>query len=90
MPENPDTPAHRYWRINILLVTILLLVWGIVSLGLATVWADPLDKIRFGGFKLGFWIAHQGGMVVFVILIWIYVWAMNRLDRRFRVDETDM
>jgi putative solute:sodium symporter small subunit len=49
--------------------------------------ADELDTIRFAGFKLGFWFANQGSMVIFVILIWTYVWMMNRLDIKYGVHE---
>lgn len=85
-----DSPAHRYWRKNIKIVLGLLFIWALVSLGLATVWVDALDSFRFAGFKLGFWIAHQGSIMLFVVLIWTYVFLMNRLDRRFDVDETEV
>lgn len=88
MPQ-ADTPAHRYWKANLRVVGSLLFIWALVSLGLATVWVDPLDQIRIGGFKLGFWIAHQGSMMVFVALIWIYVFFMNRIDHQHQVDDDD-
>lgn len=83
---------RKYWRINLLYLTILLSVWFIVSYICGIVLADQLDRIRLdfiglGGFRLGFWFAQQGSIYVFVALIFIYVWLMNRLDRRFDVDE---
>ena len=85
-----DTPAHRYWKENIKIVLSLLFIWALVSLGLATVWVDTLDQFQLAGFKLGFWVAHQGSTMLFVVLIWVYVFLMNRLDRRFDLDETEV
>jgi putative solute:sodium symporter small subunit len=48
---------------------------------------DQLDQFRIGGFRLGFWIAQQGAIYVFVIEIFVYAWLMNRLDRKFDVHE---
>jgi uncharacterized membrane protein len=42
---------------------------------------------RLGGFKLGFWIAQQGAIYMFLIIIAIYVWLMNRLDKKFNIEE---
>jgi len=84
-----STPAHRYWSHNIRIVCGLLLIWAIISLGISTIWVDYFDRFRIGGFKLGFWFAHQGSILVFVVLTWIYAWLMNRLDRRFNLDEID-
>jgi len=78
---------QRYWKKNITYVSILLTVWFLVSYGFGILLADQLDKIRFFGFKLGFWFAQQGSEIIFVILIFIYVYLMNRLDRKFNVHE---
>ncbi|MFI4896588.1 MAG: DUF4212 domain-containing protein [Phycisphaerales bacterium JB059] len=88
----PPPPARsddlrRYWRLNLLLVGGLLLVWAGVSLGLGVLLVEPLNRVRLGGAPLGFWIAQQGAIYVFVLLILIYVLAMRRLDRRFGVRE---
>jgi putative solute:sodium symporter small subunit len=58
-----------------------------VSFGFGILLVDQLNAIRLGGFKLGFWFAQQGSIYVFVILIFIYVGRMNKLDREFDVDE---
>ena len=63
----------NYWRINLRYLTILLSIWFIVSYGAGIIWADALNEIRLGGFKLGFWFAQQGSIYVFVILIYVYV-----------------
>ncbi len=78
---------HQYWRRNLRYVGVLLIVWFVVSFGCGILFVDELDTIRFGGFKLGFWFAQQGAIYVFVALIFVYVFLMNRLDKRFSVDE---
>ena len=81
---------HRrstYWRANLRYLVILLSVWFIVSYGCGILFADQLDAIRIGGFKLGFWFAQQGSIYVFIVLIFVYVALMNRLDRRHDVHE---
>ncbi len=76
-----------YWRANVRYLAILLTVWFVVSYGFGILLVDQLDAVRVGGFKLGFWFAQQGSIYVFVALIFVYVVLMNRLDRRFDVDE---
>ena len=84
---NMNDQRHRYWRRNLRYVTILLIVWFTVSFGFGILFVDELDAIRVGGFKLGFWFAQQGAIYVFVIIIFVYVFLMNRLDRSFDLDE---
>ena len=78
---------RRYWRTNLKYLAILLSIWFAASFGCAILFVDQLDRIRIGGFKLGFWFAQQGSIYIFVILIFVYVLLMNRLDRRFGVGE---
>ena len=77
----------KYWNKNLLYLSILLAIWFITAFLLSIVFADSLNHIRIGGFKLGFWFAQQGSIYIFVILIFVYVRLMNRLDRKFDVDE---
>lgn len=77
----------EYWRANLRYVGILMSVWFAISFGCGILFVEPLNHIQVGGFKLGFWFAHQGSIYVFVVLIFIYVWLMNRLDKRFGVHE---
>ncbi len=79
--------ARAYWRKNLTIVGALLAVWFVVSFGCGILFVDALDGVRIGGFKLGFWFAQQGSIYVFVVLIFVYVLLMNRLDRRYDVDE---
>ncbi len=82
-----ENQYSSYWKTNIKYLVILLLVWFIVSYGAGIIWADSLNNIRLGGFKLGFWFAQQGSIYVFVLLIYIYVRLMNRLDSKYDVND---
>jgi len=75
--------ARAYWQTNLKYLGILLSIWLIVSYGFGIVLKKPLDAIPLGGFKLGFWFAQQGAIYVFVILIFVYVRLMNKLDRKY-------
>ena len=77
----------EYWKKNLKYLTVLLSIWFIVSYGFSIILVDLLAKIRIGGFKLGFWFSQQGSIIVFVIIIFVYVRLMNKLDRQFRVRE---
>ena len=79
--------AAAYWKENIRYLIILLSIWFIVSYGCGILFREPLNNIRLGGFKLGFWFAQQGAIYVFVILIFIYVRLMNKLDKKYGYDE---
>lgn len=81
-----DKDAHEYWKSNIKIVLSLLAVWFFISYGCGILFVDALDTIRFGGFKLGFWIAQQGSIFVFVILIFIYIHLMDKLDDRYNLE----
>lgn len=76
-----------YWKKNIKIVLFLLAIWFFVSYGCGILFADSLNNIKIGGFPLGFWFAQQGSIYVFVILIFVYVRLMNKLDISFDVDE---
>lgn len=79
--------AQRYWKRNLRLLTILLVIWFVVSFGFGILLAEPLNTIRIGGFKLGFWFAQQGSIFAFIILVFVYTYRMNKIDREFDVDE---
>ena len=78
--------AKAYWKENIKYVLILLAIWFLVSYGAGILLKDALNTIKIGGFKLGFWFAQQGSMYVFVILIFVYVRLMNKLDKKYGYD----
>jgi putative solute:sodium symporter small subunit len=76
--------VNNYWKTNLKYLVILLIIWFTVSFGFGILLADSLNKIQMGGFKLGFWFAQQGAIYVFVILIFVYIYLMNRLDQKFK------
>ena len=78
--------AKAYWKENLRYLFILLTIWFMVSFGAGILFKEELDDIKIGGFKLGFWFAQQGSMYVFVVLIFIYVRLMNKLDRKYGYD----
>lgn len=78
---------RKYWRKNLQYLSILLGIWFIAAFLLSIVFVEQLNTIRIAGFKLGFWFAQQGSIFIFVILIFVYVRLMNRLDRKYEVDE---
>lgn len=83
-----NTKAHQaYWKRNLQYLAILLLIWFAVSYGAGILFAEQLNQFSIGGFPLGFWFAQQGAIYVFVILIFVYVRLMNKLDVEFGVDE---
>ncbi len=73
--------SEQYWKINLRYLAILLGIWFLVSFGASVLFVDLLDQVRVFGFKLGFWFAQQGAIYVFVVIIFVYVRLMNRLDR---------
>ncbi len=82
-----STKKNLYWKKNLTYLSILLLIWFIVSFGAGILFADFLNQYKLAGFPLGFWFAQQGSIYVFVVLIFVYVFLMNRLDKTFDVDE---
>ena len=79
--------TDSYWKANLRLMISLLLVWFLASFGCGILFVDYLNQFRLFGFKLGFWVSQQGSIYIFVILIFVYVWRMNKLDKRYGVDE---
>ena len=74
----------NYWYSNLKILSILLSIWFIVSFGFGIILSDSLDQFQIGGFKLGFWFAQQGSIYFFVILIFIYIHLMNKLDKKYK------
>ncbi len=74
----------QYWKKNIQIVSILLVFWFLASFGFGIIFANNLDEISFFGFKLGFWFAQQGSILIFVAIIFIYIRSMKKLDQEFK------
>jgi len=81
------TNKEAYWKENLKYLAILLAIWFLVSYGAGILWVEQLNAFKIGGFKLGFWFAQQGAMYVFVILIFVYMKIMNRLDKKYGYNE---
>ncbi|HZX24168.1 MAG TPA: DUF4212 domain-containing protein [Woeseiaceae bacterium] len=80
---------REYWRRNLRLVAVCMVIWFIVSYLFGIILVEPLNNIRIGGYKLGFWFAQQGSIYTFVVLIFFYARRMNKLDREFGVQEEE-
>jgi putative solute:sodium symporter small subunit len=83
-----NSSAQSYWKSNIRIVLSLLAVWFFISFGCGILFVDLLDNFRIGGFKLGFWIAQQGAILVFVALIYVYIHLMDKLDDKYNLESS--
>jgi len=81
---NTMKSKNTYWKTNLKYLVILLSIWFSVSFGFGILMVDQLNQIQMAGFKIGFWFAQQGAIYVFVILIFVYIYLMNRLDQKFK------
>ncbi len=88
MQEKQDNQIDTYWQANIRLVLSLLSIWFLVSFGSGILFVDFLDQFKFFGFNLGFWFAQQGSIYVFVILIFVYIHRIKKLEQTFDQDES--
>lgn len=83
-----ENKLRAYWKENLRYLAILLVIWFIVSYGFGILLVDQFNSISIGGAKLGFWFAQQGSIYVFVVLIFVYVYLMNKLDQKYGLDES--
>ena len=81
-----EQERRSYWRHNLTLLAVLLSIWALVSFGAGIFFADALNEVEIAGFPLGFWFANQGSILVFLALIAVYVWRMDKLDRKYGID----
>ena len=91
MSENPkesppEIDSKAYWKEVIRLTLTLLAVWFLISFGAGILFREALDTINIGGAPLGFWFAQNGAIYVFVVLIFYYCFAMNRIERKYRIE----
>ena len=78
---------NTYWKKNIQYISILLSIWFLVSFGCGILFVEQLNTIQISGFKLGFWFAQQGSIYTFVMIIFTYIFLMNRLDAKLKKDD---
>lgn len=83
MSEN----RNAYWSANLKLIGFCLVIWFLVSFVFGILLVEQLNAIRLGGYKLGFWFAQQGSIYTFLVLIFFYANRMNKLDKKFGVEE---
>jgi putative solute:sodium symporter small subunit len=84
------TEKHEeYWKRNLRLTAVLLFIWFLVTYVMGY-FAIPLAKINFFGWPLSFYMAAQGSLVIYVVIIWYYARAMRKLDLEYGVDEGDL
>jgi putative solute:sodium symporter small subunit len=79
--------AQAYWQENIRMILVLLVLWFSVSLGAGVLFIDTLNTIEISGVKLGFWFAQQGAIYAFVVIIFVYVYQMSKLDKKYGIEE---
>ena len=72
---------NNYWKTNIRYISILLSLWFLISFGCGILFVEQLNLVKIGGFKLGFWFAQQGSIFGFVVIIFVYIFLMNKLDK---------
>jgi putative solute:sodium symporter small subunit len=82
-----EEAKRQYWAANIRVIAWSLVVWALVSFGFGILLRPLLSGIQFGGTDLGFWFAQQGSILVFIALIFNYARLMNKLDRKYDLDE---
>ena len=82
--EIDSNEQKLYWKINMRIMSILLLIWFLVSFGFSIILVDNLNDLNFFGFKFGFWWAQQGSIFVFVILVFVYSILMDRVDKEYQ------
>lgn len=87
MAFKSQADASEYWSRNVKLMMILMVIWFVVSFGFGIILVEPLNSIRLGGYKLGFWFAQQGSIYTFVVLIFVYAKRMAALDREYGVHD---
>ncbi|SER60968.1 putative solute:sodium symporter small subunit [Gracilibacillus ureilyticus] len=84
MNKTLNEKQRWYWKKNIRLIASLLVVWAIVGFGGAILFAEPLNDVQFLNVSLSFWLAHQGSILVFILLILIYALRMDKLDKKYK------
>jgi putative solute:sodium symporter small subunit len=80
---------HEYWRRNLVITAILLAVWFVATFVVAW-YARELNQVTFIGFPLGFYMAAQGSLIIYVVIIWVYAKYMEKLDKQYGVEEGDL
>ena len=78
---------QRYWQRNLKVTAILMFIWSVVTFVVAYLARDL--SFSFFGWPFSFWVASQGALVVYVLIIWYYASHMNKLDQEHGVAEDE-
>ena len=94
MAEKPSAAQEErqrsYWKANQKLIIVLLAVWAFFGIVLSILLVDTkLLDFKIGQLSFGFWIAQQGSIYVFVILIFVYAFAMDKVDKKHGMKNGD-
>lgn len=87
MTDSKEASNKAYWSANLRLIVFCLIIWATVSYGFGMLLRPWLMGIHIGGADMGFWFAQQGSIYTFVCLIFFYAWKMNKLDKKFGLEE---
>ena len=85
--ENKIKKENSYWLETLRLLGIILVIWAVVAFGASIGFVELLNRFQLGGYPLGFWFSQQGSIYIFVALIFIYTFFMDRIDRKYDVHE---
>ncbi len=88
MRSHHSFDQNRYWSRTVRRITVLLAIWFVAGPLMGIVFVEPLNEFSIGGVPFGFWMAQQGAIYVFVILIFVNAWLADRVDEEFGVHET--
>ena len=88
--EDKQVTSGNYWQANLRLVGCLLIIWFVVSFGCGILFKENLDQFSVGGAPLGFWMAQQGSIICFVLLLIAYAFFMNKLDKKHGYEEEEV
>ena len=87
MADLTERQKQEYWRYNVKVTTILLAIWFVVTFLISGIWASWLNQWTIIGFPLGYYMAAQGSLAIFVIEIAVYAWLMNQKDVEYGIRE---
>ena len=87
MADLTEKQKQEYWRFNVKLTTILLVIWFVVTYLISGLWASWLNQYSFLGFPMGYYMAAQGSLAIFVVEIALYAYLMNRKDQEYGIRE---
>ena len=90
-PSKQQSDQGAYWSKSLKIVKGILFLWAAISLGCGILFRDLLDSVlpSVGGAPFGFWMAQQGSIIGFLVLLFVYMLLMNRLDRQYGFGDED-